>query len=101
MLTHQEIDARLLAMVRVCIEKIDANPSLLARLRANVDRIADARIHSEWLNLSKLPWADLRNALLAQSPEGDQLRQNAPLGGVLTNAERFQFFRPRVPRSAP
>ena len=97
--THQEIDARLLAMVRACVEKIDANPGLLARLRANADRIADSRIRSEWLHLTRLPWEDLRRSILSQSPEGDQLRQNAPLGGVLTNAERFQFFRPKVPGS--
>jgi hypothetical protein len=92
MITHQQIDARLLGMVRRCVEKIDADRMLLAQVAANVGRIADPRIRSDWLRLLELPWPELRERLLAATEAGSQLRQNAPLGGLLTNAERLKFF---------
>ena len=100
-ITHRDIDERLLGMVRLCVEKIDADPHTMTMVRANIDRIADPRIKAEWRGLSSLPWAALRERLLSQSPDGDQLRQNAPLGGVLTKAERLAFFRPLSDVTAP
>ena len=94
MLTHQAIDARLLRMVERCVEKIDTDPTLLGRMHCTLARYSDERIRSEWETLLALPWPVLRARLLDPSPEGDRLRQDAPLGGLLTPRERLPFFRP-------
>lgn len=93
MITHQQIDERLRAMVGHCVEKIDADPALLTRLAENTTRIADQRIRNQWLGLLNLPWSQLREQLLAQTDHACALRQNAPFGGLLSNAERIRFFK--------
>ena len=79
-------------MMELCAAKIDANPELLQIVRENATRIPDPRIKSEWERHLETPWPELRAKLLAKTEVGDQLRQNAPLGGILSNAERLQFF---------
>lgn len=96
MITHADIDNRILRMVRLCVEKIEQDNRLLAQVWRNVDRIADPRIREEWRSFRDLPWGDLRTKLLEHGPEGDQLRQNAPLGGILSNRERIGFFQPNL-----
>jgi hypothetical protein len=94
MLTHADIDNRIFRMVRLCVQKIDQDNRLLAHVWQNADRIADPRIREEWKSFRNIPWGDLRAKLLAPGPDGDQLRQNAPLGGILSNRERIGFFQP-------
>jgi hypothetical protein len=94
MLTHADIDRRILGMIRLCVEKIEADPRLLARVWDNAERITDPRIRHEWRKFQALPWTELKAKLLAETPDGDQLRQNAPFGGLLSNRERLRFFRP-------
>jgi hypothetical protein len=96
MTTHADIDNRILGMVRLCVEKIEQDNRLLAHVWQNAERIADPRIRAEWMAFRKIPWGDLRTKLLASGPDGDQLRQNAPLGGILSNRERIIFFRPNL-----
>jgi hypothetical protein len=94
MLTHADIDRRILGMVRLCVEKIEADKRLLTRVWENAGRIADPRIRKEWMGFRTVPWAEFKAKLLADGPEGDQFRQNAPFGGLLSNRERMRFFRP-------
>ena len=91
--THATIDERLLRLVARCVVKIDADGRLLERVRAAVQRQPDARIRAEWEVLLAQSWPALRERLLEQSERGESLRQNAPLGGVLTPAERMVIFR--------
>jgi len=95
MITHQQIDDRLRSMICLCVEKIDADPALLQRVAANASRIADPRLRDQWNDLLTLPWAQTREKLLARTESGDQLRQNTPFGGLLSNAERLSFFKQR------
>lgn len=101
MTTHADIDARILGMLEACAYKIDRDPTLLTTVRENVSRLADGRIKSEWTALLTLSWAELRPLLLERSQQGDQLRQNAPFGGILSEDERMNFFPPGVPRLDP
>ena len=94
MLNHQDIDLRLLAMVRLCVEKIDSDPRLLAQVAINAARISDPRIREQWRGVLDTPWLEFRKRLLAETEAGAQIRQDAPFGGLLSNAERLQFFRP-------
>ena len=101
MITHDDIDVRIRKMVEACVEKIDQDVSLLALVRSNISRIPDERIKAKWVSLLEKPWPALRELLLDQSPSGNQLRQNAPLGGILTEIERMSFYPASVPRLDP
>jgi hypothetical protein len=96
MKNHTDIDNRILAMVRLCVAKIETDNTLLDLVRKNVGRIADPRIREEWIEFQQLPWPDLKARILEVGPGGDQLRQNAPFGGILSNRERFSFFHPKL-----
>lgn len=48
-----------------------------------------------------MPWPALRELLLDRSPDGNQLRQNAPLAGILNESERWSYFPASVPRLDP
>jgi len=92
-LTHATIDDRLHRLVAACVAKIDADASLLHRVRAAAERQPNPRIRAEWEALLALPWPELRARLLEESDRGQSLRQNAPLGGLLSPAERMAIFR--------
>jgi len=92
MITHAQIDRRLLRLVHACVKKIDRNPGLLDRVAGSVTRIPNPQIRSQWTSLLRLPWSELRVRLLDGSEWGSELRQNAPFGGILTNAERRRIF---------
>jgi len=101
MTTHEDIDARIYKIIAACAFKIDRDASLLALARSNASRIADARIRAQWLTLLEKPWPALRETLLDRSSSGDQLRQNAPFGGILSETERMSYFPLSVPRLDP
>lgn len=93
MLTHRDIDRRLLALVILCVRKIDADPSLwTGRVAAAVRRLPNARLRGQWEELLGREWSEVRGHLLEEGDAGDALRQSAPLGGLLTNAERRACF---------
>jgi DNA mismatch endonuclease Vsr len=90
---HQTIDARLRRLVEVSIQKIDANPALVARLAQNVARWPNPRLQAQWQQRLRQPWPELRAELLAETEHGAALRQDAPLGGILSEAERTRIMR--------
>ena len=93
---HQLNDRRRLFTHRAIAAKIDANPMLLDKASANLERW---RIHSfngalppallEWRDmLSALPWPAIRRVLTLDCEESNRLRQSTPFTGILTQAER-------------
>lgn len=99
MRTHQEIDARSLALHRLIAEKIARDPALfdrarttLARWRIIVDRNSQPYLE-EWERLMEQG----REACLAVATEESEhataLRQSSPFAGVLTARERFLFLK--------
>lgn len=99
--THDDIDIRIHKMIEACVGKIDKDASLLALVRSNISRIPDARVRAHWVSLLNMPWPALRELLLDRSPDGNQLRQNAPLAGILNESERWSYFPASVPRLDP
>jgi hypothetical protein len=97
MRTHQQIDARSLAMARRIVEKIDADPERrgFAHAKGVCERWADQGIVSarEWLTLLEKPWEEVRALLLDDSDEGQRLRQTDPFCGILTPQERWEIYR--------
>src|SRR4051812_10790806 len=90
---HQVIDARVRRLVEASIEKIEADPSLRDRMALNVSRWSNVPLRTQWEKRLQQTWPDLRSQLLADSEEASALRQDAPLAGVLTGAERAEIMR--------
>ncbi len=90
---HQTIDARLRRLVEVSVQKIDADPALVAQLAQNVARWPNPRLQAQWQRRLRQPWPALRAELLAETEQGAALRQDAPLGGILSGAERTRIMR--------
>lgn len=99
MRTHQEIDARSLAMHRLVAEKIRRNPALLARAESTLSNWRKTVSASSQPYLQE--WERLfqqgLDACLAVATEDSQraaaLRQCSPFAGILTNEERLSFLR--------
>lgn len=91
---HQVLDQRLLCLVKASIQKIDENPALCHRLIENVQRWPEGKIREQWQKRLAGPWSHVRAELLAENESGDALRQDAPLGGILTTIERAALMKP-------
>jgi hypothetical protein len=91
-LSHQDVDRRILRLVAACIERIDKDPGMLDRARTQVTRYT-AQLQEEWNKLLALPWPELRSILLEESHEGDRIRQSVPFGGFLGTEERMKILR--------
>ena len=87
------IDARLLRLVEASIQKIDGDSSLRQRLSQNLSRWPNLRLRAKWERQLERPWLELRSHLLAETEAGAALRQEAPLAGILTVAERGRIMR--------
>lgn len=97
-MTHQELDARSLALHRLVAEKIRRDPALLRIVRENLSRwrrhaAPTARPYVEaW---ERLLDAGLDAALAAAAEDSERaaaLRQSSPFAGVLTPRERWSFL---------
>lgn len=97
MRTHQEIDARSLALASAIVAKIDADPQ---REGLRSAREICARWHhknpapaiAEWHAILRLDWDRIRAILLDESEEGKRLRQSNPFCDVLTRYERWEIY---------
>lgn len=96
--THQELDARSLALHGLVADKIRRDPALLDRVRANLTRWRGLATPNERPYLDE--WARLVDAglepCLAVATEDSEraatLRQSSPFTGILTPRERFAFL---------
>jgi hypothetical protein len=100
MRTHQEIDARSLAMHRLVAEKVRRDPALLDRARRTLQRWRDPSNPTraepwlaEWQRLLDLGLEPTLATLAEDSERAAALRQCSPFTGILTPAERFEFLR--------
>ncbi len=91
---HQVIDKRLLCLVKASIRKIDEDSALHRRLSENVQRWSQGKLREQWQERLAEPWPRLRAELLAENEAGAALRQDAPLGGILTATERAILMQP-------
>lgn len=97
MRTHQEIDLRSLALARAIVAKIDSDDTRRGLTDA---RATCARWYSEnpslalaeWLKILQQEWAKVRVVLLAETEDGQRLRQSNPFCGVLTAVERWSIY---------
>jgi hypothetical protein len=99
MRTHQEIDARSLAMHRLVAEKLRRDPCLLdranrtlARWRATASPSSQPYLE-EWERILRGGLDATIAVLLDDSERATALRQCSPFAGVLSSRERFSFLR--------
>ncbi len=100
-MTHQEIDARSLALHRLVAEKIRRDPTLLGIATANVARwqttaTPDDRYYvDEW---DRLLQGGVDAALAVATEDSERaaaLRQSSPFADILTTRERYAFLKAR------
>jgi hypothetical protein len=92
---HGRASARSLAYHRTVAQRlrrpmVDEARHVLSRWRAQ-GRI-DRRYAAEWEEVLGRPMADIRRTLVDESPEADDLRQNSPFAGMLSEAERRRII---------
>ncbi|MGY8690350.1 MAG: hypothetical protein ACKVHP_21770 [Verrucomicrobiales bacterium] len=98
---HAHIDARSLAMAREIVSRLCARPSYLEEARERLLRWEERNgpeapgIQSwkEWYSLIKQGVEAVIEALCSEDERGQQLRQNSPFVGVLSNKEVWAFKR--------
>ena len=98
MKTHEQIDRRSLMLARAIAEKLDRDGDERALEKARtVQRRwcaqSPSRRHDEWAAILQRPWPEVRSALLEESEQGAQRRQNSPFCGVLSPRERWALYR--------
>ena len=96
---HQQIDLRSLAMDQSTAQKLLANPALLERAVATLDRwlkTCSPRVRPvlmEWQALLKQPLPEVISVLLSTDPRATRLRQSSPFAGLLTASERTEILK--------
>lgn len=98
-MNHSEIDKVSLALARRVAERLGARPELIEVARANLSRWkqrnADSpsllRCYSEWESILTRPLEQVCAVLVAETQEGQRLRQNSPFAGVLSPDEVWEI----------
>ena len=91
---HRIAEARSLAMHVLAARRIDADPRLLARARATVQRWVERHAAqppaavAEWCALIERPWPEIAARATALTEDGARLRQSSPLATLLSAAQR-------------
>ena len=92
---HPEIDAKLLALTRIAVSRIDEDRSLMRIGLDNIERWTTQKggylplCHAEWKKLIETePWERTREMLLEESEEGQRLRSSHPFKGLVSEMER-------------
>ena len=103
---HPHIDARSLAMAKIIVERIDADPTLIEVAHQDLEneerrRGRLSRARREWKALLTRPWAEVREILLEESDEGQRLRSSKPFAGIVTEDERLELIRRFPPPCEP
>ena len=97
---HPEIDRKVLALTRLTVARIDANPELAKIGLENIERWTRQKgylplCHAEWKQLIEThPWERLREMLLEESDEGQRLRSSHPFKGLVSPEERAAIDAP-------
>lgn len=99
MRTHQEVDARSLALHRLVAAKIRRDPALFDRAKAALARWRTTVCASsqpdleEWERLMSQGVENCLAVAVEDSERAAALRQSSPLSFLLTHQERFAFLK--------
>lgn len=99
MTDHRRIDERSLAFGRAIAAKVQADPKLILRAKANVERwltTCSPRAKTsliEWLEMLNGPTHAIFDLLTSRDERATRLRQSNPFAGVLSSQERNAILR--------
>lgn len=95
--THAWIDDRSLTLHTAIAARLRADPTLLDKVRANLDRwlaVSPQSALEEWRQLlDSTPLPQLLDVLQSREERSARLRQSSPFAGVLSPEERTAIFR--------
>jgi len=97
-LTHDDVDIRLLRLHGVVAERLRADPALIAVARATLARWAGRGVAPEalrkWGRLIDGSREELLSALVADTPAMRELRQSSPFAGTafIDNRARWEML---------
>jgi len=87
-----ELGRRVAARLRASPELVSVARENLARWsRLNADAPSLLRCYAEWRQILERPIGDICEVLRAENEEGQRLRQNSPIAGVLSPAEVWEI----------
>lgn len=94
---HDRLDERRRRTHQAIVQKIDADPSLLAVPGKNIERWVRwsgyvPAVYAEWRGLLDRPWQEIRTILLSTDETAVRLRQSTPFVGILSQAERRAIY---------
>lgn len=99
MTSHREIDQRSLALHRLVVEKIRREPVLFDNVNRTLAHwrtivcVNSQPYLKEWEQLVNQGIDACLAAAVEDSEHADAMRQASPFCGILTNQERFAFFK--------
>lgn len=99
MMSHQEIDARSLALHRLIVEKVRHDPALFDKAKATLARwrtivCASSQPYlKEWESLVDQGIETALAVAVEDSPRATALRQSSPFCGIITEQERLAFLK--------
>lgn len=96
---HEVQDAVSLELARRIASGLPQHPEWLVIARANLERWSRQnlnaasllRCYAEWQELLARPVSEICKALIAESDDGQRLRQNSPFAGVLPPDEVWEI----------
>jgi predicted unusual protein kinase regulating ubiquinone biosynthesis (AarF/ABC1/UbiB family) len=96
---HSELDEISLALARGVADRLRVQPELLDLARNNLARWSRQnassksllRCYAEWQDILSRPVEEICARLVAETEEGQRLRQNSPFAGVLSAAEVWEI----------
>lgn len=105
---HEVRDKFSLALARAIVAGLPAHPEWVEMARTNLARWsrlnADSpgllRCYAEWQHILDQPVAAVAAVLVAETEEGQRLRQNSPFVGVLSPAQVWELKRRYAAKSA-
>jgi len=98
---HRSHDLASLEIARHIARDLSRHPEWIALARSNLDRWSQLNrsapgllaCYREWQALLERPAEEIASILVAQTDQGQRLRQNSPFAGVLSPAEVWRIKR--------
>ena len=94
---HPHIDACSLAMAKIVVQRIDADPTLIEHAHRYLAHEEERRgglskPSREWKRILGRPWSEIREILLDEFDDGQRLRSSHPFRGIVTEDERLSII---------
>lgn len=106
MFSHRDLDLKSLALHKLVVQKIRANPSLISKARDTLERMAaqydgaPRTYTEEWIAVLEQGIEVALAIATADTERGQVMRSASPFAGILTEKERLYFLKAWAARRA-